>query len=80
MNFYSSISGNRVVFGDFSLETQQLVMVFLFAINFIKNKTCFQGKGSRNDLKSQKEGFFQNVSSTETGLTHYSPVLSFYTP
>ena len=76
LDFYSNEYENKVVLGDFNLESSSPSMLsFMDSQNFvslIKNKTCFKGTGSCIDLiLTNRKYSFKNTSFYETGLSDH---------
>ena len=76
LDFHSGMYDNKVVFGDFSLEPTNPVMInFMDSQNFtnlIENNTCFKGVGSCIDLiLTNRKYCFKNTSSYETGVSDH---------
>ena len=76
INYYSSISDNYIVLGDFNMEASDSVLnAFMQShslFNLIKSNTSFKGRGSCIDLILINRKFcFENSSTFETGLSDH---------
>ena len=78
LDFYSQDYDNKVMLGDFNLESSNPSIVLFMnnqnLFNLVKSNTCFKGKGSCIDLiLASRKYSFKNRCSVETGLSdhHY---------
>ena len=78
LEFYSQDYDNKVILGDFNLETSNPSTASFMnnqnLFNLVKSNTCFKGKGSWIDLiLTNRKYSFKNTCSVDTGLSdhHY---------
>ena len=82
LDFYSQDYDNKVILGDFNLETSNPSIVSFMnnqnLFNLVKSNTCFKGEGSCIDLiLTNRKYSFKNTCSSETGLSDHHHLIYF---